>query len=152
MIRRISSSDREAFLALSREFYASEAVMAPIPERCHERTWDELLRAGTYLSAYIFEYEGKIAGYALLNRTFQHEAGGTVVWIEELFVRPEFRSKGLGQSFFDYLKETRIADYSWLRLEVEPENDRAISLYRRTGFESLPYAQMMLPFDDLPKV
>lgn len=144
MFRIIGEEDKDIFLALSREFYSSEAVLSPIPEEYHERTWNELMRSNTYLSAYIFESKGKPAGYSLLNRTFQHEAGGIVIWIEELFVRSEFRSQGIGRSFIEFLKENQKDDFAWFRLEIEPDNKRAAELYRRTGFESLPYSQMVM--------
>ena len=39
-----------------------------------------------------------MAGYALLAKTFSQEAGGLVVWLDEMYVRPAYRSKGLGPS------------------------------------------------------
>ena len=77
-IRKIQESDKEIFLTLSREFYSSDAVLAPIPESHHSAAFDELMRSEDYLIAYIFEADGNVAGYALLNKTYAHEAGGFV--------------------------------------------------------------------------
>ena len=65
-----------------------------------------------------------------------------MVWLEELYIRAEFRSRGLGSEFFRQVTEEN-RDARRFRLEVEPENVRAIALYRRLGYENLPYVQMI---------
>lgn len=140
MIRKIRSSDRPEFLRLSEEFYASDAVIAPVPAQYHEAAFAELMRSEEYLQCYLFEQAGEIAGYALLVRGFSREAGGPVVWVDELYVRPAFRGQGIGQAFFAEL--TQAAPAARYRLEVEPDNLRAQKLYRRMGFSVLPYLQM----------
>ena len=73
---------------------------------------------------------------------FSREAGGMVVWIEEIYVRSAFRGRGVGGAFFAWLHANVPAIR--YRLEVEPSNERAQSLYRRLGFSELPYVQMVL--------
>ncbi len=141
MFRKINPADREVFLTMSREFYSSPAVLSNIPEEYHQKAFDELMRSDVYLEAYIFEADGAAAGYSLLNKTFGHEAGGAVVWVEELYVRPEFQGRGLGGHFLEWLTETYPA--ARFRLETEPENERAAALYEKKGFSVLPYVQMI---------
>lgn len=141
MIRKIKRSDREIFLEMSKAFYASDVVFRNISEKFHEDAFEELMKSDLYAECYIFESEGKVAGYALLAKTYSREAGGMAVWIEELYVLPEFRGKGLGRSFFEYLFENIPA--ARYRLEIEPENERAVKLYKEEGFYYLPYHQMI---------
>ena len=142
MIRRIVSGDREIFMQMAREFYHSEAVLHAIPEARHARAFDEMMRSDVYMEGWIFEIEDRIAGYALLCKTYSQEAGGLAVWIDELYVRPEFRNRGLGRAFFAELpKRIPAARY---RLEIEPDNARAEKLYRSMGFDALEYRQMVL--------
>lgn len=141
IIRRINESDRESFLEMSREFYLSDAVLHEIPNSYHERAFDELMRSGDYLICYIFEKDGAAVGYAMLNKMFMHECGGIVLWVEELYIRESCRGMGLGHEFFSFLEQNESA--SRYRLEVEPENLRARSLYERLGYETLPYMQMI---------
>ena len=140
MFRRITQADREEFLVMSREFYASDAVISNIPEEYHQKTFDELMRSDIYLVCYIFEVDGNTAGYALLNRCFNHEAGGEVIWIEELYVRSPYRSRGVGGNFLEWIAAN--TDASRLRLETEPDNLRAKALYKKHGFDSLSYESM----------
>lgn len=139
MFRKINENDRDIFMSLTKEFYMSEAVMHSVPERNRINTWNELMRSEQYAQCFIFEYEGETAGYALLSKTFSQEAGGMVIWIEELYILPQFRSKGLAKEFFDYILSMK--NISRVRLEVEPDNERAIKLYKSVGFEVLPYVQ-----------
>jgi len=142
MIRTITSADRETFLRMAYEFYHSEAVLHPIPDDYYTRAFDEMMRSEDYLLGLIFECEGKAAGYALLVKTWSQEAGGLTVWIDELYVLPEFRGRGIGRRFFTELET--IAPAVRYRLEIEPDNVRAEALYRSVGFDVLAYKQMVM--------
>lgn len=140
--RVADACDKRAFLEMSREFYSSDAVLHAVDPSFHEKAFAELLRSGTYLSCFVFECGDRVAGYALLSKMFSREAGGMVVWIEEIYVRSAFRGRGVGGAFFAWLRANVPAIR--YRLEVEPSNERAQSLYRRLGFSELPYVQMVL--------
>ena len=144
MIRRIADSDRQLFIDFSNAFYTSAAVDHTIPAEYHERAFDELMRSDTYMFAYIIEHEGKSAGYALISRTYSHECGGMVWWIEELFILPEYRCKGLGREFFEYIRSISGPEVTRFRLEISPDNHRARALYKSIGFDELPYGQLIL--------
>ena len=143
MIRKIREEDRASYVKMAKEFYSSEAVDHSLPENYFLETFRELMRSDRYAAAYILEYENKTAGYALLAKTFSQEAGGMVLWIEELYIMPEYRCRGLGHEFFSYLKDNLCNNVKRLRLEAESSNTKAISLYKRLGFEDLPYSQMI---------
>lgn len=143
LIRRIEQKDKEIFLRLTREFYASDAVLHPVPDAYHTNTFEELMRSNQYAEGYLIESEGVPAGYALIAKTFSHECGGIAIWIEEIYILPEFRSQGLGKEFFDFLESAYGNVACRFRLELEPENEKAQRLYRRLGFEPLEYKQMV---------
>ncbi|MGN0962745.1 MAG: GNAT family N-acetyltransferase [Clostridia bacterium] len=139
MIRKINENDRDAFLAMTEDFYNSDAVYYRIPKEYRERTFEELMRSDVYTEGFIFEKDGKTAGYALISKSFSQEAGGIVVWLEELMILPEYRSRGLSTEFFHYLEENVPA--ARYRLETEPGNEGAVRLYKRMGYEFCPYTQ-----------
>ena len=99
-----------------------------------------------FCSLCIFVLDGEVAGYSLLAKTYSQEAGGKVVWIEEIYVLPSFRGRGIGKAFFDFLLQNRPEDVKRLRLEVERENERAVKLYKSFGFDFLDYDQMIIDF------
>lgn len=143
--RKIEEKDRELFFELSEEFYNSSAVLAPINPTFHENTFNELMRSRDYLECFIIEYGGETAGFGLLNITYCHEAGGKIVWLEELYIRERFRSCGIGRAYFAYVEKNYPA--MRYRLEVEKENERAVKLYKKLGYDFLEYDQMIKDFD-----
>lgn len=146
-IRKITSEDRDFFIAASKAFYASAAVAHDVPASYHLTTFEELMNSEVYQSGYILEVDGASAGYALVSKTFSHEAGGTVWWLEELYILPEYRGKGLGRSYFDFIEKAAAENgVRRLRLEVEPDNTRAAKLYSDLGYKPLNYSQMLKEF------
>lgn len=143
MIRKIRKEDRSFYLDMAEDFYSSDAVCHPIPEKYMIDTFHALMRPDPCLAGYIMEQESERAGYALLAKTFSQEAGGVVLWIDELYVMPEYRCCGLGHEFFSYVKNNLCDHVRRIRLEVEDRNQKAISLYKSMGFGGLPYAQMI---------
>lgn len=141
MIRKILPKDRAVYLRMAHDFYHSEAVLHPVPEEYFVRSFDEMMRSEEYMTGWIFEADGQIAGYALLCKSWCQEAGGRSVWIDELFVLPEYRNRGLGHEFFTALSEIEPA--ARYRLEIEPDNVRAEALYHRMGFSVLSYKQLV---------
>ena len=142
MIRQIEEKDRDVYLELTREFYTSSAVDHEIDEQNRIDTFNHLMTDTPYAECIIVECDGECAGYALFAKTFSQEAGGLTVWLEEVYIRESFRSRGLGNEIFDWT-EKRFPDARRLRLEVEEDNVRAIELYKRRGFVPLPYMQMI---------
>ena len=141
MIRKIEEKDKQVYISMAKQFYSSPAVSHNIPQSYIEKTFEELMKSETYAECYIFEADKKIVGYCLLAKTFSQEAGGNVVWIEEILIKKEYRGQGMGRKFFKFLEENY--DAKRLRLEAEKDNQRAIKLYEELGFEELPYLQFI---------
>ena len=141
---KLQEADRDTFLEMAREFYHSDAVLKPVPDSYFENTLKECLRSDEYLLCYILEWEENAAGYALLSKSYSSEAGGPVLWVEEIYIRPAFRTHRIGSDFLTSLCQNPPAGVRRIRLEVEAENTRAIRLYERLGFRFLPYLQMVL--------
>lgn len=142
MFRRITENDWVLYRKYADAFYHTDAVNAPVPTENYRVTFDEMMKCDTYVRGYIFEYESVPCGFALLSKTFSQEAGGISITIEEIYIEPEYRSKGLATEFFEWLKSESCA--MRLRLEVEDYNKGAMRLYERMGFELLPYLQMVI--------
>ena len=146
--RPITAADETDFYTMAEEFYHSDAVLHPIPAEYHRRAFSEMMRSGQYLSGYIFTDGDNTAGFAVTNRMMQHEAGGVMVWVEDLYIRPAYRGQGLGSRFLAWLEEQLRGDAVMLRLETEPENERAQELYYRLGYENLNSLQMIKRLDE----
>lgn len=145
--RSFVKEDRDAFFAMVKKFYAPPAVLHFPSDEVMLSAFDAAIDMPEYVKGYIFECDGKPAGYAMVSLKFETEVGGIAAWIEELFVEEEFRGGGIGSKFFEYLTEELKGKIRRLRLEVGEDNLDAIRLYKRLGFEFLDYRQMTIDKD-----
>jgi putative acetyltransferase len=87
------------------------------------------------------EYEGQLAGCVALHK-LGSETGSEFCEMKRLYLRPQFRGKGLGRAFADrIIAEAREIGYKRMRLDtVEPAMKDAVAMYRRLGFREIePY-------------
>lgn len=140
-IRKMVPADRDEVLAMMRTFYASPAVLSNGSEEIFEADFSACVSENPYLEGLIFESDGVLAGYSMLAHSFSTEFGKPCVWVEDLYLKPEFRHKGVGTEFFGWLSE-RYKGHT-VRLEAEHENENAVSLYRKSGFEELLYMELI---------
>jgi len=143
MIRELRKDDKDLFILMVKEFYDSEAVLYNIPTENVFNTYNEVVSCSPYAKAYIIEVEEEKAGYGLISLTYSNEAGGLVIWIEELYIRQKFRDLGLGSKFLDFMKIEFLAIAKRFRLEISKTNISAQRLYLRKGYKSLEYLQMV---------
>jgi ribosomal protein S18 acetylase RimI-like enzyme len=143
MIRKINPDDKPKFIAMVKDFYSSNAVLHNIPEANIAKTFTTIISGSPFVKGFMFEYQGEIAGYSLLTFTYSNEAGGLVLWIDELYIAPDYQGKGLGTEIFAFIKTTYTNQVSRIRLEVEKSNQNAIKLYRKHNFTDLGYLQMV---------
>ena len=79
--------------------------------------------------------ENQVVGVAVLSITWTLEHGGKSCWLDELYVRPEFRAFGVGTTLLRKAFEVMAADGCiCMDLEVESSHARAANLYVREGF------------------
>ena len=140
MIRRMEERDRSAVLCMMRDFYASPAVLSNGSEEIFAADVDACVGDSPYLEGYIFEESGEIMGYAMTAKSFSTEYGRPCIWIEDLFVKEAYRGLGLGSRFLRWIEEQYPK--ALLRLEVEEENEHALHVYKKCGFEVLAYMEM----------
>ena len=140
-IRKIKKEDKELFLSYLHSFYHSEAVLHPTDTQLHINIFNEIMRSEDYLVCYLFTLDGENAGYALLSKSYCPEVGGSIVWIEQLYINESCRKKGIAREFLDFIEKEFGPDR--IRLEVEADNENAISLYKKKGYRFLPYLQMV---------
>lgn len=101
-------------------------------------TKENLFRFGfgenPYFFAELAEVDGKIVGYALYYYTFSASLGFPILYLEDLYVKPEFRRMGIGKTLMKQLSfYAKQRDCCRLEWHVFKWNDSAIKFYENLG-------------------
>ncbi len=140
-IRLMEKADVTAVVDMMRGFYASDAVFTNGSEEIFSADANECVSESPYLEGYVFENKNGIQGYAMCAKSFSTEFGKRCIWIEDLFVKDEYRGKGIGSEFLAFISDKYKECV--IRLEAEAENERAIHVYNKAGFDVLPYTELI---------
>ena len=142
-IRLLEQKDFDLVLSMMEVFYASDALLIHPDTETLKKTLTDAISAGPYLKGYGFWEENKLCGYGMVAMSYSTEAGGLCVWIEDIYVKPGYRGRGFGTDFLRFVSETYGPKVARIRLEAEPENEKAISVYKNAGYEVLGYTQLI---------
>lgn len=116
---------------LYREYPGDKSML---PQKI-QNTFDSLSQHPDYGKIMILEHEKEVIGYAMLINFWSNEFGGNIINIDELYIRKEFRSQGIGTNFIKHLVKNKFGNSVALELEVTPSNKRARKLYESLGFK-----------------
>lgn len=100
---------------------------------------DALLREalfGTrpYAEVVLAEWEGRVAGFALFFHNFSTFLARPGIYLEDLFVRPEHRGRGIGTALLVHLAQLAVArGCGRLEWSVLDWNVDAIGFYEKLG-------------------
>lgn len=83
-------------------------------------------------SIMILEDMARVVGYGLLINQWSNEFSCHIINIDELYVKPDDRSKGYGTMFINQVIEKN--ETSVIALEVTPSNKRVRAYYEKLGF------------------
>ncbi|HUK82419.1 MAG TPA: GNAT family N-acetyltransferase [Verrucomicrobiae bacterium] len=80
--------------------------------------------------------DGSLQGVAYASTILTLEHGGVSGWLEELYVLPEWRGKGIGSRLLDaVIAHAEKLGWRAVDLEVDANHQRVISLYTRHQFQ-----------------
>ena len=115
-------------------------ALADYERLSHEVTMDSdalrrwLFGIRPYAEVLIGEEDGFAVGFALFFHNFSTFLGRPGIYLEDLFVRPEHRSKGHGRALLQRLAELAVErDCGRLEWAVLDWNEPAIGFYRKLG-------------------
>ena len=140
-IRKIQRDDGEIVIDMMRKFYTSAAVATNGSEEIFAANVENILSGSPYVAGFTFVIDGKTIGYGITAHSYATEFGGECIWIEDIYIEPEYRGRGVGTKFIRYVKE--LYPDKIFRLESEKDNDAALNLYKRLGFKELPYLELV---------
>jgi GNAT superfamily N-acetyltransferase len=136
-INQIVASELPSLLELIRELARFEKLEHEVEatiERLHESFFGPEAVAGGMLA----RHDGKLAGYAVYFFTFSSFVGSRGIWLEDVYVRPEFRQQGLGRDLIEAVArigvERGCGRFEWTALNW---NKTALEFYEKLGAKVL---------------
>lgn len=142
--RDLLPGDEPVILPMADEFYHSEAVDHPVDRSVLERSFRAAADpAEPLFRGLLISWEGVPAGYMYITQCYSAEVGGRCVLLDEVYLRPEFRGRGIGTQVMAWLEGEYPAARRF-RLEVTQANQGAVRLYQKAGYGYLRYDQMVL--------
>lgn len=143
-LRDLTPEDAPVVLPMVEEFYHSDAVDHSVDPAILEQSFrDAADPAEPLLRGLLIQWDGEVAGYLYITQCYSAEVGGRCVLLDEVYLKPEFRGRGIGTRILAWLEESYPAARRF-RLEVTQANQGAARLYRSAGYELLHYDQMVL--------
>jgi GNAT superfamily N-acetyltransferase len=145
--RRARPGDADVLIELQREYYAEEGLTHGAANmRALRRLLREPRAGGVWLLEWAADGEGatRAAGYVVLTLGWSLEWGGRDAFVDELYVRPVRRGRGLGALGLAAVEvAARRLGVRAVHLEVDATNDGARRLYERGGFRLRHRYQLM---------
>ncbi len=131
--RLADPSDADALVEMMRGLYEHDRT--PFDEPGHRAALAQLFADESYGLPCLILLGAEVAGYVVITFGFSLEFRGRDAFIDELFVKDEFRGRGLGAAAILFAEGVcRERGVRALHLEVERGNDAAQRVYRRAGF------------------
>lgn len=131
-IRPATEQDTALLLKLILELAQYEKLESNV--NATEQSLQDSLFVKKAAHALILEYDAKPIGYALYFYNFSSFEGRPGLYVEDVYVAPEYRKKGYGKKVFAYLaklaRENNCARMEWVCLDW---NTPSLAFYNSLG-------------------
>jgi GNAT superfamily N-acetyltransferase len=132
-LRNATIEDIPLILDFIKELAVYEKLIDQV-KATEENLKESLFGEQKFAEVIIAEFDGKPAGQALFFYNFSTFLGKPGIYLEDLYVRPAFRGKGLGKTLLlkviDIAKKRKCGRVEWAVLDW---NEPAINFYRSLG-------------------
>ncbi len=135
----LENSQIEVITTMMQDFYAIDNY--PIDIEVSKKLFKEFISDENLGKAFLICHsdEGRtseLVGYVILTYVFSFEYKGRIAFLDELYIKENFRGKGIGKQTIDFIKEQASnQNVKMIYLEVENHNQNAQKLYLANNFE-----------------
>ena len=133
----ITAEEIPTLLEMLRELAQFEKIeheLVATPEALRHSFFSPQPAAGALLA----RCDGAVAGYAIYFFTFSSFLGRAGIWLEDVYVRPQFRRRGIGRRLIESVARIGVkrgcGRFEWTALNW---NTRALEIYRGLGARAM---------------
>ena len=141
-MRQALPDDIATLVDLMTEFYAESDY--ELDRILAEQAFAALLADERLGYVWLIDENGQDVGYVVLTLRFGMEYGGLIACLDDLFVVPQSRNRGLSTialiQIRDFCKGMGVRA---ITVEVSPSNGSAQTVYRRLGLAEVPGRQLL---------
>ena len=131
-VHQATRDDIPTLIELMAEFYAESDF--PLPSANARHAFEHLLSDPRLGGVWIATTDEGAVGYVVLAVAFGMEYGGLRGFIDDLFVRPSARGRGIANALLEAMTADCVArGVRALSVEVGPDDDAARRVYARAG-------------------
>lgn len=131
-VRVATAEDIGSLVLLMEEFYAESGYQ--LDTRWATSSFATLLSKPNWGGAWLALSGGQPIGHAVLSVRYTMEYGGLSGYVDDLFVRPSFRRRGVAHALLDALfADCGVRGCRSVQVEVGGENAAALGVYAKFG-------------------
>jgi len=146
-VREAGQDDVAQLLDMMEEFYAESGYVLDRQEA--RASFEALLGEPRLGRVWLVEQGEDVAGYVVVTLVFAMEYAGMMGVVDDFFVRPAWRGRGLGTAALAAVRRVCAGlGVRALRVEVGHENAAAQAVYRSAGFETLERRLMAVRLEE----
>ena len=142
VFRPYRSTDFNELQAMIVGLYAEDQYGEAMTVKKIRRTVEALTNQPQRGRIIICTLDKGVVGYAILIAYWSNEYGGELAVVDELYVKPDWRGRGIGRQFLEEVAQLSDRPIIGIQLEVSPQNERARAFYRQMGFQ--PYENQIM--------
>ena len=127
-------SDCEDLTAMIKSLYKQDPEGEKMNELKINNTIDHLLTFPASGNILMIKTDKRNIGYSIIINYWSNEYGGNIIFLDELYIRPECRNQKTGTGFLKWLITKRFNNCKAILLETLPSNLKALEFYKKSGF------------------
>jgi GNAT superfamily N-acetyltransferase len=142
-MRRAHQADIPLLLELMASFYGEFGYK--LDRQLAAEAFATLLSKEHLGRVWLIDEGGQPAGYVIVTFRFGMEYGGFMACLDDLFVLPEHRNRGLGTGALHHIRAfCEGLGIRAITVEAAPNNGPAQKVYRRLGLTEAPGRQLLV--------
>lgn len=132
-ISKVKEADFNELVSLINDLADYEKLDRPDKE-AQKRLKEHIFSSKPILDAWLSKVDDKAVGYAITFYTYSSFLALPTLYLEDIFVLPEYRSKGIGKALFNYCAKIALEKgCGRMEWQVLDWNKPAIDFYKKVG-------------------